>query len=209
MSHRSQPVTVAVVTGGHSYDAVEFDRVWRSLDGIDAVVQHMDEFAAAPKATREAFDAIVFYTMLRENPPAALSELGATEQGIVMLHHALFAYPEWESWQAMTGIVVDNGFYSMGETLTSEIVDPSHPVTEGIAPWTMVDETYRLTEPDGDSEVLIAYDHPRSMRAVAWTRQCRASRVFCYQAGHDGHAWSTDGFRAVLTRGIAWLARRL
>ena len=34
-----KPVRVAVVTGGHFYEVVEFHRLFRSLDGIDAYVQ--------------------------------------------------------------------------------------------------------------------------------------------------------------------------
>ena len=31
-------------------------------------------------------------------PKAALERIGQTEQGIVVLHHAILAYPEWPLW---------------------------------------------------------------------------------------------------------------
>jgi hypothetical protein len=214
------PLRVAVVTGGHGYDEPGFQRLWLSMEGIEAEIQPMGLFASLSKGRRGAYDAVVFYTMLTAKPEAdglphhdgqpltVLGELGETDQGIVMLHHSLFAFPEWRAWQEMTGIVVDNGFYSMGETVTSEIVAPDHPVVANLEPWTMVDETYRLAEPSAGSEVVVAYDHPRSMRSIAWCRQYGRSRVFCYQAGHGDSAWSSLGFRELLGRGIRWSAPR-
>ena len=35
----------------------------------------------------------------------------------------------------------------------------------------MVDETYTMREPSGDSHVLLTVDHPHSIKPVAWTRE--------------------------------------
>lgn len=214
------PVKLAVVTGGHSYDVPNFHALFRALPGVDAYIQHMDDFASSSKATREGYDAVLFFTMATAAPTddgpwyagkplTALSELGETSQGIVMLHHALVDHHKWEPWEQMTGCAGDFRDYHVGETVTTLIADAAHPITAGLESWTMTDETYEMSEPFEGSHVLLTSDHPRSMTALAWTRQYRQSRVFCYQAGHDNATWADTHFREVLARGIAWAAGRL
>jgi len=71
----------------------------------------------------------------------------------------------------------------------------------------MVDETYTMADAGSDSEVLITYDHPKSMKTIAWTRQYRKSPVFCLEQGHDHLSWNNRSFRMILQRGIMWCTR--
>jgi type 1 glutamine amidotransferase len=161
---------------------------------------------------------VLFYTMLMNGPTdeglpwyagrpkTAMEHLGATRQGIVVLHHAILAYPQWQTWNEITGIQDRRFGYHIGQSVTSRVVNPGHPITRGVADWTMVDETYTMADTGPGSEVLLTYEHPRSMRTIAWTRRHRQSRVFCYQAGHDNLTWVDTGFRGILSRGLLWAA---
>lgn len=212
---------LAVVTGGHSFDVPAFHHLFRHMDGITAYVQSMDDFASSPRDVRQDYDAVLFYTMLQDgpvdeglpwyagNPLTALGELGETEQGIVVLHHALLAYPEWDLWDALTGISGREFEYHLDQTVRSEIAQPDHPITRGLEPWGMVDETYEMDEPGPGNDILMTCDHPKSMKAIAWTRMHRNGRVFCYQGGHDSHAYVHTSFQEVLQRGILWSANRI
>ena len=215
-----QSCTVAVVTGGHSYDVPNFHRLFRSLDGVDAYVQSIDDFASSSKAVRQSYDAVVFYIMMIAGPVdeglpwyagkplTALSELGETPQGIVVLHHALLAYPQWPAWGELVGIKDNRNFgYYFGETVTTRIDNPSHPITHELSGWTMIDETYVMPDAGPGCDVLLSYEHPKSNRTIAWARPYRQSRVFCYQAGHDNLTWADANFREVLRRGIRWAAK--
>ena len=217
----AEPLRVAVVTGGHHYDVMNFHRLFRSLPGIDAYIQHMDDFASSPTEVRDDYHAVLFYTMLRDgpadggmpdyvgNPLTALSHLGERTQGIFLLHHSLMAYPTWPQWDVMTGISHRDRFeYYHEQPVKVEVVRP-HPITDGLASWEMVDETYVMHEPEADSETLLAANQDRSMYALAWTRRYRRSRVFVYQSGHDDRAWSNPDFQEVVRRGLLWCAGRL
>ena len=68
---KDAPVRTAVVTGGHSYDVVNFQRLFRGLDGIEPYVQHMDDFASSDEDVRDSYDTVVFYTMLTDGPSDA------------------------------------------------------------------------------------------------------------------------------------------
>jgi uncharacterized protein len=220
----ASPTKVAVITGGHSYDVPNFHRFFRTLPPtLDVYIQNMDDFASSPQETRDEYDVVLFYIMLMDGPAdeglpwyngkpkTALEHLGATPQGIVVLHHALLAYPKWQPWSDLSGVRERSFGYDHEQTVHSQIANPDHPITRGIQPWTMVDETYTMADASAEtgSDILLTYDHPRSNRTIAWTRSYKQSRVFCYQAGHDNLTWVDPNFREILTRGILWTACKL
>jgi hypothetical protein len=214
-------VRLAVVTGAHSFDVVNFHRLFRRFTEVDAYVQHIEDFAAASQQARDAYHAVLFYFMpalapteerrnqRAGNPQTALGHLGQSGQGIVVLHHALLAYRTWPLWSSIVGIEDRSSGYHGGQTLRVQIADPDHPITRGLGPWTMVDETYTMAEPGQDSTPLLTTEHPNSMRTLAWTRTHGRSRVFCLECGHDNATWMDHNFREVLRRGILWSAGRI
>jgi len=73
----------------------------------------------------------------------------------------------------------------------------------------MIDETYKMDDPGEGSHALLTTDNPTSMKTIAWTRQHKNARVFCFQSGHDNDTFVDPNFREVLARGIQWVAQRL
>lgn len=220
-AHTSSP-RVAVVTGGHAYDVPGFHALFRRLDGADVFIQHTDDFASSSESVRDGYDAVVFYTMLKDGPSdeghpwyagkplTALERLGETAQGIFVFHHALLAYPAWPVWSEIVGIADRRLLgYHMGQSIRVRVARPDHPVTHGLSDWDMIDETYTMAEPGEGNEVLLTVDHPKSMRSLAWTRRYRNSRVLCFQSGHDAAAWENPNFGEVVRRGILWCAGRV
>ena len=215
------PVTTAVVTGGHSYDVINFRRLFGGLDGIDAHVQHMDDFATSPEEVRDSYDVVVFYHMLMDGPrdqglpgyagkpKTVLDHLGETQQGIFVLHHAILAYPRWRVWDEIVGMDDRSFGAHAGKSLHVEVADTTHPITQGLSDWDMLDETYTMAEPRADNHVLLTVNHPQSMKAIAWSREFKNSRVFCFQSGHDNQTWADTGFQEILRRGVLWSGRRL
>jgi type 1 glutamine amidotransferase len=140
-----------------------------------------------------------------------IDSLGRTPQGIVLLHHALVAYLEWPLWSEIVGMA-DRGMSSYHHDERVPVrVAADHPITRGLPDWEMTDETYvmRAAEPDQGNTILLTTPHDRSMRTLAWTRQHRESRVFCFQSGHDAQCWEHPSFRTVLQRGVPWCCGRL
>ena len=212
--------TLAVVTGSHPFDVPNFHKLFRALDGVDTYVQSMDDFATSPEEVRDGYDAVLFYHMLMPTPvdegdwgsgrPAAAQQrLGETGQGVIVLHHAILAYPEWEVWTDMTGLA-DRAFdFHPEQQLTIDIANGDHPVTAGLSAWEMGDETYTMAEPVGENNLLLTTDHEKCMHSIAWTRQFNKARVFCFQSGHDNVTWADANYREVLRRGVLWSAGKL
>lgn len=215
-------IRTAVITGQHSFDVPAFTRLSCVLPNVDAYVQTLDDFVADVGKVRDWYEVILFYNFHQgvpgqpEQEPwwgrgtrAALERLGQTEQGIVVLHHALMAFREWPFWSNLVGIE-ERGFgYHQDQRIAVHVEDPAHPITSALADWSMVDETYTINEPGADSQVLLTTGHPNSMRNLAWTRTFGKARVFCYASGHDAQAFDNPHFRTVLSRGIGWAAHRL
>lgn len=213
---------VAVVTGGHGYDTMPFHQLFRALPGVDAYPQHLEDWCFDEPAVRAAYDVVVFYTMMMPGPfdeglpwyagkqLTALGELGSTDQGIVVLHHAILAFPEWQPWSDLVGIADRKFGYHWEGDPTTEVANPTHPITRDLpaSSWSLADETYTMDEPGGrDVELLLTTRHHRSMKANAWTNRYKNSRVFCYQSGHGAAVYADPNFRTVLGRGIRWVSR--
>jgi type 1 glutamine amidotransferase len=213
------PVRTAVVTGQHPYDVPGFSDCVSTLAGVAAYPQHMEDFCADAGGARATYDAIVFYHFHQATPTgegawyeapmkAALERIGESPQGIVVLHHAILAFPRWPFWADLVGIEDRSFSYHVAQTLEVQVADAEHLITRGLQPWTQVDETYLMADPGEGSEVLLTTEHPKSMGCLAWAREFGQARVFCLQLGHDRLAYENPSFREVLRRGVLWAARR-
>ena len=202
---------VAVVTGEHGFREKDFDAVFQSMENITFVREDLDDFVDNPK--QNEYDTVVFYNFHRPYPTEAQAKsiLGLTEkgQGIVILHHAILAFPEWGAFSDMCGIDERAEFdYFPKQTFQVQIADKSHPITEGLADWELGDETYTMTSAGEDSTILLTTNHPDSMDVLGWTREYANSRIFCLQSGHDNVTYSNPNFREVLKRGIQWCGKK-
>lgn len=205
---------VAVITEWHPFDVVNFQHLFWSFDDVDAYIQSWDIFVQ--DESRDSYDVVVYYNMsfpapLEDDPRRRYVEdsLGSTPQGIVLLHHAILSYETWPFWNEVSGTVDRRFKYFGNQELRFSAGISRHSITDGIDGFTLVDESYAMAEPTPDNEVLITTEHPNSLRAIAWTRNFKNSRVFCYISGHDNAAWSDANFREILHRGMFWAASRL
>jgi len=212
-------VKVAVITGGHAYDVVGFNALFRSMPDVDAYIQHMEDFCCDNSEARDRYRVVLFYNMHKEMPTGeepwpmrerkqAIEHLGEVEQGIFLLHHGILSHQEWPLFQEIVGIEDRTITPHFGERIHVDVADPDHPITRGLEPWEQEDETYEMNsaEEAGGNHILLTTDHPRSMRTLAWTRRHKKSRVFCLELGHDNEAYTNPNFRTVVHRGILWCA---
>lgn len=207
----SEEMKIAIVTGNHGFEEDEFDEVFESMDGIEFVREELSDFVE--DSERNKYDSVVFYNFHQENPNSetaqAILSLADRGKGLVILHHAILAFPNWKEFSDISGIDdYEFDFYNDVE-IRVHVADSSHPITSGIDDWTMIDETYTLQSPREDSHVLLTVDNPKSMKVIGWTRTYRNSRVFCLQSGHGPLTYSVQQFREILERGIRWSAKKL
>jgi uncharacterized protein len=215
----TRPLSLALITGQHAFDVPGLYALFRAMPGIDFYPQALEDWAADFGEIRDSYDVLVFYNYHQtldapggrtwgRDVRRAVERLGETPQGIVLLHHGIGAFQGWDAWDALCGMSDRRFEYFKGEQVRVHVADPTHPITQGVTDWEIVDEVYTLPAVGGDATVLLTTDHLRSTPTLAWTRQHRTARVFCYQSGHDRRVYEDPGFRTVLERGIRWAACR-
>ena len=203
---------VAVVQDWHPYDVVSFQAMLDAMPEFNFYVQNID-ILAEDKGNLPQYDALLFYGLGRKIPEAgrAVEKLSAEflgkGAGIVLLHHAILNYNKWEIWDEITGFKSRSMTYHPNQNVDFKIVDFEHPITKGLAPFSLVDETYKMDDPD--AAPLITAEHELSLRTIAWTRQYKNSRVFCYASGHDANSYNDGSFREIVKRGLLWSAGKL
>ena len=212
-SSDNNSIKVAVITGGHFFDVPGFHAIFRDMPNVDSYIQLEANWAADVGNVLDTYDVFLFYNMPRglpeERTRPVLEKLGESGQGIFLLHHAILAYEQWPLWSDLVGISDRSFGYDHEQQLSVQIADPAHPITQGIQPWQMVDETYSMASAADGSHLLLTTEHPNSMRVLGWTRQFRNARVFCFQSGHDNTTYVDTNFRKTILRGIQWCAGRI
>jgi type 1 glutamine amidotransferase len=219
------PIDVLVVTGGHPFDADPFFAVFDAIDGISWT-------AASAPAT--GHDVVVLYDMpglrfTRSDPPVELLEPTAEQRsvieglcsegvGLVVLHHAVAAWPAWPAYAELVGArfhyspgsldgrsYPDSG-YRFDVTHTVEVLAPEHPVCAGLsASFTLTDELYCFPVVEHSVEPLMRTTFPTSDCSRFWSadlaiRGTRNSNSgWSHPPGSDLVAWTRTAGNSRLT----------
>jgi hypothetical protein len=67
-------IRIAVVTGGHSFDVLNFHKLFRTLSGVDACIQHVDETYTMADAGKGSD------ILFRMDHPQSMKTIGWTRQ---------------------------------------------------------------------------------------------------------------------------------
>ena len=215
----SDLLQAAVLVENHPYDVMEFQKMLDSFKDCKCYVQPVDLFVQDDN--RKKYDTVLWYN-INWDPPKEdgflrkylENEIGESAQGIVLIHHALLNFQNWDLYTNICGLKergANTGFkYTQNEIVTEHILDRTHPITQGIPDFTVIDETYQIGEPEErGNNLLVSTDNKTSMRNLAWTRQYRNSRVFSYASGHDARVYADNNYREIINRALRWTAGRI
>ena len=213
---RADAVKTLVVTGGHDHDA-DFYSVFDDA-GIRAVVEpHPNAFAGD---FRRRAEVLVLYDMVRELEPQKQQHLQTfveSGKGVVALHHAVCANNDWRWWyeEVLGGRYLfrpEGGrpasSYRHDEVMSVRPVG-GHPITAGLRPFLIHDETYKGLWISPQVKVILETDHPTADGPVAWVSPYAKSRVVYIQLGHDRNANLNPNYQKLVRNAILWAAGRL
>ena len=141
-------------------------------------------------------------------------------KGLVVLHHAIAAYPAWpEYWKIIgahyylaktniNGVEKPRSGWKEGMHFRIHIADPNHPVTRGMSDFDTHDETYKWFDVAEDCHPLLTTDEPESNKVIAWAKTYKGARVVYIQSGHDHFAYENPNYQQILRQAIRWTARK-
>lgn len=217
----SGTTNLLVITGGHAYDTVAFEKMFTQYDNMD--IDMMSQPGANKALTNGKFsryDALVFYDMwqeITENQKEAFVDLTRKGVGLVFLHHSLVSYQQWAEFEKIVGgrylekeYVEDpekSSAYKHDIEMEVSVINNQHPVTKNMKDFTIVDEGYSNLRILPSVETLLTTDHPHCARKVAWTNKYNNSRIVYLLFGHDHKAYQDKNYQRLLFNTIKWVTQ--
>jgi len=224
-----KPVRVLFVlngSGGHNIE-VNTPPLFKTIDAVGGIKATLlappkgkpgdgEHLAKLADVKRADYDVLVFYTVFPKLDPAAEKAIQTFVEeggGLVALHGATASFGNSKAWLNLTGGRFA-GHASGTYDLLIDIVDPKHPITEGVTPFTINDEEYTYKFADDVKRNVIAKFRERPAKTseknnnndILWTIEVGKGRVFHCGLGHDVKAWSTPQFQKLVLQGIHWAA---
>ncbi len=222
---QAAPIRVLVVTGGHGFERVPFEQMFKDNPDITfTMVEHPKAQALFKAEAAKAYDVVVLYDMwqkIDDTTKADFANLVSSGKGVVALHHCLGGYQDWPEYEKIIGGLyllqprtVDGALqpasiYKEDLDLKVKVADAAHPVTAGVsAEFAIRDETYGKFDLLPDSHPLLTCDHPTSDKVIGWWRTYGKARVVYLQGGHDHFAYTHPQYRKLVANAIRWSAQR-
>jgi hypothetical protein len=214
-------IRILVVTGGHDYNTLHFNKM---LDALDAnIVYSIAEFPSAfdmflPE-NRDKYDVLVFYHMwqqITEDQAKMLSECIKEGKPLVALHHSICAFDGWSEYINIIGgkyfhkpTIVNGKEYPACSYIHDlhfkvEIADPGNPVTDGVSDFEIFDETYKGFYVEDGVTPLLTTGEASSTPVIGWSKMYGKARVVTLQSGHDVPTFENPSFRKLLKQAIVW-----
>ncbi|MCW5978333.1 MAG: ThuA domain-containing protein [Bryobacteraceae bacterium] len=208
------PVRVLIVTGGHTYDT-SFYTLFEDNPNIQGTVDpHPMPYRRGD--LRPHYDVLVLYDSMQEIDDQERKNLTAFVEGgkgVVLLHHALVDYSDWQWWyEEVVGArwLKSQSKPLKWKTTWKHDVDieaypaKDHPIVEGIGKFTVNDETYKGMWFSPDVTVLLKTDHPTSDGPLVWISPYKKSRVVSIELGHGRAAHLHPSYKRLVQNAILW-----
>jgi type 1 glutamine amidotransferase len=211
------PVRGLVITGGHDHET-SFYSLFEGYKDVGSMPV-VSSGTAFLKDLRGQYDVLIMYDFSRDLNEAGkknLRDFVESGKGIIVLHHALLNYQEWPWWyEEVVGgryRLQREGNYPSSTVKNDQQIavtpEGEHPVTAGIGPFQIVDETYKGMYFSPRDRPLLTTTNPNSDRLLAWIGPCSTSRVVAIQLGHGHTAHRNPSYRALVHNAILWAAGR-
>lgn len=211
----TEPIRTLVVTGGHEFET-SFYGVFEGHPRLvwDHAVSNREAFR---RDVRGRYDVVVLYDLSQELSPAGRTNLQAFVEGgkgLVVLHHALADYQDWEWWwrEVVGGryVLKDEPGFKGSDYRHDEwmIIEPTgaHPITGEVGPMRLYDETYRGVWMAPGIRPLLRTTNPTSDAVVGWISPWTKSRVVCLQPGHGAASHRHPAYRKLVQNAVEWAA---
>ncbi len=211
-------VRVLVITGGHDHEASFYGLFdgWKDLGWVPVSTSKM----AFEKDIRAKYDVLVMYDFTRDledKEKQNLRDFVESNKGIVVLHHGILDHQHWPWWteEVVGGRYrlendgdIPNSTVKFGE---EHLITPAgdHPITAGVAPFHVTDETYRGLFISPNITPLLTTTNRTSDHVVGWIGPCKTSKVVFIQLGHDHSPFQHPSYRTLVHNSILWTAGRL
>ncbi|GAA3558018.1 hypothetical protein GCM10022197_11680 [Microlunatus spumicola] len=137
----------------------------------------------------------------------ALRDHRARRRPLLALHAAtmtLDGLDEWPDWVGGRWVQGRSMHPPIGDAAV-QVSDGDHPITAGLAPFTLFDERYCLLDRSSDAHVLLHHNHEGGQQPLVWVTEQDGARTVYDALGHDVRAFASPGRTDLLQREVRWL----
>jgi putative membrane-bound dehydrogenase-like protein len=163
--------------------------------------------------TLNKYDALMVFAnwdSLPANAEKALLDYVASGKGFIPIHCASYCFRNSTEYVKLVG---GQFWRHTMDSITTQTVQPNHPIMQGLKSFTGYDETYLHSQLQSDNNVLAVREIKADQRKdrpeaktepYTWTRSYGKGKVFYTAYGHDDRTWSQLGFQELIYNGILW-----
>ncbi|MGJ5640768.1 ThuA domain-containing protein [Formosa sp. S-31] len=217
-------IKAAVFTGGKNFERDAFVNALNSLNHIKTEeFFHPEGLINFKDPKLDGFDVLIFYHVsqtISEDQKQALLNLFKAGKPMLFLHHALVCYQDWPEYENIVGgryyharkdkdsSLIIPSTYIHDQQIPVHITNPSHPVTQGLQDFVILDEVYNLYKIQPDVSPLLQTSHLDSKPIIAWNHTYKNSPIVYLQLGHNHTAYNDTNYRTLLENAITFLAKQ-
>lgn len=141
---------------------------------------------------------------LASDSQAAFRDHVRQGSGLLVVHGGISGYDKLPAACGMIGGVFLSHPPQCSVTIEPK---PGHPLTGGVAPFTLIDEHYQVALDDSQVDVFLHSRSEHGMQPAGWTRTEGAGRVCVLTPGHNMKVWLHPCFQALLRNALRWIAK--
>ncbi|TFV97944.1 dehydrogenase [Algoriphagus kandeliae] len=204
----TEPRRVEILVLGHESEHHNSEKLMLHL-GIPLFQKGINlTYTTDPKDLNEDvlynYDGLMIYANhdeITSDQEKALKDFIQSGKAFIPVHSASWCFRN-SDWYVET---VGGQFKSHEEgEFTAEIVDPSHPIMQGIEEFETWDETYVHSQLNPNMHVLMERVEGDHREPYAWTLEEGNGRVFYTAYGHNEETWKQPEFQELIANGILW-----
>lgn len=203
-------IRTLVFSGGGIHDSKgcgdEIERILREDDRFDVNRVH-DDLSAFEGGGLDAYDVVVLYYTRGELTDAqrdGLLGFVASGKGFVGVHSASASFRECAEFHCMLGGIFTT--HPKPRMYQVSVVDPEHPITQGIEEFFVEDEQY-IMDYDPRVTLLASALFKGKAEPVIWTKSWGQGRVYYLALGHTPECCRHEMFAPLLINGAVWAAK--
>lgn len=215
-------IRILVITGGHSYNAEQFNQMLASLgDNISFKIAELPgAYDMFLPENRSGYDVLVFYHMwqkINDEQAKVFAQCIREGKPVVALHHSICAYDDWPEYfniiggkyfhkpATVNGIEYSACSYIHDVRYLVKVTGKNDPVTKGINNFEIFDETYKGYYIEPGVKPLLVTDEPTSNPVIGWSKVYGKAKIVTLQIGHDTPTYENLNFRRLLRQSIEWV----
>lgn len=176
-------------------------------------VTYSDNLEDLNPKTLNKYDALMVFANWDEISPSqekALLDFVASGKGFLPIHCASYCFRNSPEYVKLVG---GQFWRHTMDSITTQTVQPNHPIMQGLKPFTAYDETYLHSKLEADNNVLATRDIKADQfkdkpdtktEPYTWTRTHGKGKVFYTAYGHDDRTWLKEDFQELLYKAILW-----